>query len=304
MTNSVENEDISNFMQDHKPFVALVLRESYNLCLFNKKMRTMEHLLSIIAALLYCSAISMIVPGLVQNTGIKLKLVFVLAALAIASHGWLLSDLILNPHGQNFSILNVASLIGFIICLVMSLAMLKTRLWFLLPVIYSFAAINLLAATFLPSTFLTHFAGKVELLVHITIALFAYSTLSIGALYALQLAWLDHKLKTKKSLTMNPNLPPLMMVERHLFKIVLIGTVLLTATLLTGAVYIKEMFLPENAHKAVLSFIAWILYCILLWGHYRQGWRGKKVLWLSISGTTLLTLAYFGSRFVREIILN
>uniref|UniRef100_A0A5Q0TK15 Inner membrane protein YpjD n=2 Tax=Vibrio algicola TaxID=2662262 RepID=A0A5Q0TK15_9VIBR len=267
-------------------------------------MRTMEHLLSIIAALLYCSAISMIIPGLVQSTGIKIKLVFVLAALAITTHGWLLSDLILNPYGQNFSILNVASLISFIVCLTLSLAMLKTRLWFLLPVVYSFAVINLLAATFLPSTFLTHFDGKVELLLHITIALFAYSTLSIGALYALQLAWLDHKLKAKKALTINPNLPPLMMVERHLFKIILIGTLLLTATLLTGAIYIKEMFDPENAHKAVLSFIAWALYCILLWGHYRQGWRGKKVLWLSISGTTLLTLAYFGSRFVREIILN
>lgn len=267
-------------------------------------MSNMENLLSIVAVLFYFAATCMIVPGLVNRSGIQIKLVFALALCALAAHGWLVSDLIYNPHGQNFSILNVASLIGFIICFVLTVSMWKTRLWFLLPVVYSFAAINLCAANFLPSTFMTHFEGKIELLVHITIALFAYSTLTIGALFALQLAWLDYQLKTKKSLVINPNLPPLMMVERHLFKIILIGTLLLTATLVTGLIYTDGMFSSENAHKSVLSFIAWILYCILLWGHFQQGWRGRRVLWLSISGTTLLTLAYFGSRFVREVILN
>lgn len=267
-------------------------------------MSNMENLLSIIAVVFYFAATCMIVPGLVHSSGIRIKLVFTLAILAISTHGWLISDLIINPNGQNLSILNVASLIGFIICLVLSISMWKTRLWFLLPVVYSFSAINLAAANFLPSTFMTHFEGRIELLIHISIALFAYSTLMIGALYALQLAWLDHQLKSKKSIIINPNLPPLMMVERHLFKIILIGTLLLTATLVTGAIYVDGMFAPPNAHKAVLSFVAWALYCILLWGHYQQGWRGRKVLWLSISGATLLTLAYFGSRFVREIILH
>lgn len=264
----------------------------------------MENILSILAVILYFAATCTIVPGLVQRSGISIKLVFTLALLALGIHGWLISDFIFNPNGQNMSLLNVASLIGFIICFVLTISMWKTRLWFLLPVVYSFSAINLGAAAFLPSTFITHFEGHIELLIHITIALFAYSTLTIGALFALQLAWLDHQLKRKKSLVINPNLPPLMMVERHLFKIILIGTVLLTITLITGAVYTEGMFSTSNAHKSVLSFIAWILYSILLWGHYQQGWRGKRVLWLSISGTTLLTLAYFGSRFVREIILN
>ncbi len=264
----------------------------------------MENLLSILSVVLYFAAICMIVPGLTHQTGIRTQYVFSFAAAALLTHAWLLSDLILDPSGQNFSILNVASLIGFIICLVMSLAMFKARLWFLLPVVYSFSAINLAAATFIPSTFMTHFEDKVALLFHITIALFSYSTLTIGALFALQLAWLDHKLKAKKSLAINPNLPPLMMVERQLFKIVMIGTLLLTATLITGTLYVKGMWSSENAHKSVLSFVAWLIYCILLWGHYQKGWRGKKVLWLSISGTAVLTLAYFGSRFVREVILT
>ncbi len=264
----------------------------------------MDSLIAIAAAILYVLAIATIIPGLSQQSGIKVKTVFASAACALVFHAWILSDLIFDGSGQNLSILNVASLISFIVSLVMSVAMLKNRLWFLLPVVYSFAAINLSAATFLPSTFIRHLENDPKLLIHISFALFSYATLTIGALYALQLAWLDHKLKTKKSLAINPNLPPLMMVERQLFKIILIGNLLLTATLITGFVFVQDMFAQGKAHKGILSFIAWIVYSILLWGHYRKGWRGKKVTWFAVAGATLLTLAYFGSRFVKEIILS
>lgn len=264
----------------------------------------MDNLIAVVAAILYSLAIATIVPGLVHQTGIRVKTVFVSAVIALAFHAWLLSDLILGYSGQNLSILNVASLISFIISLVMSGAMLKTRLWFLLPVVYSFSAINLIAAAFLPSTYITHLEQDPKLLIHISLALFSYSTLTIGALYALQLAWLDHKLKAKKALAINPNLPPLLMVERQLFNIILIGNVLLTGTLLTGFVFVQDMFAQGKAHKGILSFIAWVVYSVLLWGHYRKGWRGRKVTWFAVAGATLLTLAYFGSRFVREIILN
>ncbi|EOB6242109.1 inner membrane protein YpjD [Vibrio vulnificus] len=264
----------------------------------------MDSIIAIGATILYGLAIATIVPGLAHQTGIKAKTVLISASLALVFHAWLLSDLIFEGYGQNLSILNVASLISFIISLVMSAAMLKNRLWFLLPVVYSFAAINLSAATFLPSTFIKHLENDPKLLIHISLALFSYATLTIGALYALQLAWLDHKLKAKKSLVINPNLPPLLMVERQLFKIIMIGNLLLTATLATGFVFVHDMFAEGKAHKAVLSFIAWLVYSTLLWGHYQKGWRGKKVTWFAVAGSTLLTLAYFGSRFVKEIILS
>ncbi len=264
----------------------------------------MDNVIAIVATLLYILSIATIVPSLVHQTGIRAKSVFVSASFALVFHAWLLGDLILNGTGQNLSMLNVASLISFIISLVMSVAMFKTRLWFLLPVVYSFSAINVAAAAFLPGTFITHLENDPKLLIHISLALFSYSTLSIGALYAIQLAWLDYKLKKKKALAINPNLPPLLMVERQLFKIILIGNVLLTGTLLTGFVFVQDMLAQGKAHKAILSFIAWIVYTVLLWGHYQQGWRGRKVTWFAIAGATLLTLAYFGSRFVREIILG
>lgn len=264
----------------------------------------MDDIIAVIAALLYVLAIATIIPGLVHQTGIRTRTVFFSAALALVFHAWLLSDLIFDTSGQNLSMLNVASLISFITALVMSIAMLRTKLWFILPVVYSFSAINLTAAAFVPSVFMTHLQHDPRLLVHITFALFSYSTLTIGALYALQLAWLHYKLKTKKAMAINPNLPPLMMVERQLFNIILIGNVLLTGTLITGFFFVEDMFAQGKAHKGILSFIAWIIYSVLLWGHYQKGWRGRKVTWFAVAGATLLTLAYFGSRFVKEIILT
>ncbi len=264
----------------------------------------MDKVIAIVASFFYCLAIATIIPGLVQRTGIKIKGVLLSAVAALIFHGWLLGDLIFNYAGQNLSILNVASLISFIISLVMTVTIVNTRLWFMLPVVYSFSAINVAAASFVPGSFITHLEHNIGLLFHISLALFSYSTLTIGALYALQLAWLDNKLKQKKSLVINPNLPPLLTVERQLFRIILIGYLLLTGTLITGFSYLEALFGTGNAHKGILSFIAWIVYSVLLWGHYRQGWRGKKVTWYALAGSCLLTLAYFGSRFVREIILR
>lgn len=97
-----------------------------------------------------------------------------------------------------------------------------------------------------------------------------------------------------------------MMVERQLFKIILVGNSLLTVTLITGFIFIQDMLAQGKLHKAVLSLLAWGgVYSVLLWGgHYQRGWRGRRVVWFSLIGAFLLTLAYFGSRFVKEIIIG
>ncbi|PSV22349.1 MULTISPECIES: inner membrane protein YpjD [unclassified Photobacterium] len=264
----------------------------------------MDMLLAIPAVGFYLIALLLVIPGLANNNGIKVTPVFAAACMAIIFHILLLKDLIFAGAGQNLSILNVASLISVIIACLTTVAMLKMRIWFLLPVIYSFAAINLAASALLPGAFITHLEAHPQVLLHISLALFSYSTLTIASLYAIQLAWLDHKLKHKKSLAMNPNIPPLMMVERQLFKIIIVGYALLTVTLLTGYLFINDIIAQGKTHKAILSLLAWGVYSVLLWGHYQKGWRGRRVIWFSLVGAFLLTLAYFGSRFVKEIIIG
>lgn len=256
------------------------------------------------AVFLYLTAIFLVLPGLLHQSGIKAKNVLTLAFIALLLHLSTLLDSVFNITGQNLSILNVASLVSFIISLALSCAMLKTRLWFLLPIAYGFSALSLIASALIPGTYITHMEQAPGLLIHISLALFAYSTLMIATLYSLQLAWLDFKLKSKATQALNPNLPPLMKIERQLFNIILLGNGLLTLTLMSGVFFVNDFLESGKGHKALLSFIAWIVFNILLWGHFKRGWRGKKVTWFAVVGASLLTLAYFGSRFVREIILS
>lgn len=99
-------------------------------------------------------------------------------------------------------------------------------------------------------------------------------------------------------------MPPLMSIERKMFHITQIGVVLLTLTLCTGLLYMDNLFSKENVHKAVLSIMAWFVYIVLLWGHYHEGWRGRRVVWFSFAGAFLLTLAYFGSRLIQQVMVR
>ncbi|ENK9318290.1 TPA: cytochrome c biogenesis protein CcsA, partial [Escherichia coli] len=91
-------------------------------------------------------------------------------------------------------------------------------------------------------------------------------------------------------------------IERKMFHITQIGVVLLTLTLCTGLFYMHNLFSMENIDKAVLSIVAWFVYIVLLWGHYHEGWRGRRVVWFNVAGAVILTLAYFGSRIVQQLI--
>ena len=225
------------------------------------------------------------------------------AVVALVCHAIALEARILpgGDSGQNLSLLNVGSLVSLMICTVMTIVASRNRGWLLLPVVYAFALINLAFATFMPNEFITHLEATPGMMVHIGLSLFSYATLIIAALYALQLAWIDYQLKNKK-LAFNNEMPPLMSIERKMFHITQIGVVLLTLTLCTGLFYMHNLFSMENIDKAVLSIIAWFVYIVLLWGHYHEGWRGRRVVWFNVAGAGILTLAYFGSRILQQFV--
>jgi ABC-type uncharacterized transport system permease subunit len=43
---------------------------------------------------------------------------------------------------------------------------------------------------------------------------------------------------------------------------------------------------------------------VLLWGRFRFGWRGRTALRWTLVGFVVLMLAYFGSKFVLELVLH
>ncbi|TXP75332.1 inner membrane protein YpjD [Escherichia coli] len=275
---------------------------------------------ALLALVAYSVSLALIVPGLLQKNGGWRRMAIISAVIALVCHAIALEARILpdGDSGQNLSLLNVGSLVSLMICTVMTIVASRNRGWLLLPIVYAFALINLALATFMPNEYITHLEATPGMLVHIGLSLFSYATLIIAALYALQLAWIDYQLKNKK-LAFNQEMPPLMSIERKMFHITQIGVVLLTLTLCTGLFYMHNLFsmenidkavlsivawfvYMENIDKAVLSIVAWFVYIVLLWGHYHEGWRGRRVVWFNVAGAVILTLAYFGSRIVQQLI--
>ena len=99
-------------------------------------------------------------------------------------------------------------------------------------------------------------------------------------------------------------LPPLNAMERLLFQLLGIGFALLSIGLLTGFVYLDDMFAQHLVHKTVLSIVAWCVFGTLLLGRYLWGWRGQRAVSWTLAGLAFLVLAYFGSKFVLELILQ
>jgi ABC-type uncharacterized transport system permease subunit len=162
---------------------------------------------------------------------------------------------------------------------------------------------------------------------HLTLAMLAYSLFTIGALHALLMALLEGTLHGDRfragrhdagarperhgggpGLLAGPlsSLPPLLTLERLLFHILTLGFVLLTLTLITGAVFSEEVFgrAIRFNHKTLFAIVSWVIFGLLLAGRWRYGWRGRKALRWTLAGFVTLLIAYVGSRFVLEVVLS
>jgi len=241
---------------------------------------------------------------LFHPNGPNKAIVISFGVLGLIAHTLTTLHYIFNNQDINFALSNVVSLVSLLITLAITIIALKVKINLLLPVTYSFSGIWQLVSIFIPHNQMASISlVQIPLFSHITLALVAYCILIIATLYSFQVTYINIKLKNK-NLSAISNLPPLMQVEKQLFSILLIGTLCLMLSQVIGFIFMESFISKSNAHKTVLSLTALVLYIIILWGHYRKGWRGHKVLTLTVSASILLTLAYFGSRFVKEFLLH
>lgn len=141
---------------------------------------------------------------------------------------------------------------------------------------------------------------------HLLVAMMAYSLLTIAALHALLMTVVERHLHHPATHPILTNLPPLLAMEKLLFRIIWIGFVLLTLTLASGIVFSKEVFGQPLTftHKTLFGFISWGVFAALLIGRQLYGWRGRIAIRWTLTGFATLLLAYIGSKFVLEVILS
>ncbi|MGL4768573.1 MAG: cytochrome C assembly family protein [Formosimonas sp.] len=142
---------------------------------------------------------------------------------------------------------------------------------------------------------------------HIALAVLTSAVL-LGAFVLAILLWLQtrrlHALSPKPSLL--DRLPPVLSLEKKLFRTIGAGFVLLMVLIGSGMLFGEHVWGRALAfnHKVVLTLLAWLVFAVLLIGRYIYGWRGLVAVRATIIGFALLFLAYVGTHFVLDVILK
>ncbi|MCK5647349.1 MAG: cytochrome c biogenesis protein CcsA [Gammaproteobacteria bacterium] len=214
----------------------------------------------------------------------------------------LFSDTI-TSHGLNPSFVNSFSLASSLVVFLYLLAELRKPVETLGVLIFPVAGLAVFLQLFWPgeSNLSTQ---SFELQVHILLSLLAYGLLAIAAVQSIILLIQNRYLKNKHPGGFIRSLPALQSMEALLFQMIKVGFTLLTLALLSGFIFLENIFAQHLVHKTVLSMVAWLLFAILLWGRWHFGWRGKKAINFTLGGFIFLMLAYFGSKIVLEVILH
>jgi ABC-type uncharacterized transport system permease subunit len=230
--------------------------------------------------------------------------ILLISGIAVALHASLVYPSIMTPHGLDLGFFNAVSLIFLLTAALLMLASFQEPVENLGIPVFPGAALSIGLMLLFPSPHVATEPSSWQLDIHILISLLAYSILGLAVLQALLLAIQDRHLHNRQPGGFIRSLPPLQTMESLMFQMVAIGFALLTLALVTGILFLKDIFAQHLVHKTVLSIIAWVVFATLLWGRWRYGWRSRLAINWTVGGFVVLMLAYFGSKFVLELVLN
>jgi ABC-type uncharacterized transport system permease subunit len=256
----------------------------------------------IVSVILYLVASYNIVREL--RTAALYRLSIRVAWIAALCHAVYASSMFLQSGGVNFSFFNTASLVSLLVVLLLLSAAFSHPVDKLGLALYPLAAAMLVLDMSVSVKPHVLHERSLPMDVHILSSVIAFSLLNIAALQSILLAIQDRQIRSRHPHRFILSLPPLQTMETLLFQMIGTGMVFLSVSLLSGFLFIEDLFAQHLAHKTVLSIIAWLVFSGLLLGRSRYGWRGEIAIRWTLTGFAVLLLAYFGSKMVLEIILQ
>lgn len=224
----------------------------------------------------------------------------------VIAHAFIVWRLLFHGEGVNLSFAVSLSLIGFLLamwsCVSGSLMPVPGMARRTLPLV----AVATVLPVILPTPHWLPYSTDLVASAHLVVALLAFSLLVIAAVQAAAMLALQADLRQGLATPSGTAMPPVLTLERWLFGLIAIGFVLLTATLVSGAIFSESLFGKpvQFTHKTLFSGLAWLLFGVLLAGRWRWGWRGRKALRWVVIGSLLLLIGYAGSKFVLEVLLG
>jgi ABC-type uncharacterized transport system permease subunit len=260
-----------------------------------------------VAIMLYLTCSVLLLLSFKQHPALKtinIKLLLIPGFLGLVAHGIVLYMSMASPIGVNLGFYNALSLISAFITLSTLISTLRHPVEILCALMMPFASLFIVLDITNTTTHLIAPGSSSGIIFHILSSLIAYSILGLSAMYAVLLSIQNSFLHRHQPGGIIRLLPPLKTMESLLFETIFIGFICLTISLLTGLIYLEDMFAQRLAHKTVLSIIAWLVFATLLFGHKFMGWRGRTAIRWTLGGLFSLMLAYFGSKFVLEVLLT
>jgi ABC-type uncharacterized transport system permease subunit len=235
---------------------------------------------------------------------VKSRTLLVPGFVALIAHIITLEQSMLSPIGINIGFYNALSLSAAFIILFTLLTALRHPIELLGIVALPIAALSIGFDQARGSTHLLPPGSSNGLILHVMSSLIAYSVLALAALHAMTLSVQNSYLHRHQPGGPIRLLPPLKTMESLLFETITIGFVCLSISLVSGLAFLQNMFAQHLAHKTILSIVAWCVFGILLLGRWWLGWRGRTAIRWTLGGFVSLLLAYFGSKFVLEVLLH
>lgn len=259
---------------------------------------------ALVAALLYIAASLLQARRAANRSDNSQMAVYSLSIIAVVLHGYAAASAMVADDGYSFSLFHAGSLIFWMVNVSLLVSLLWRPLQNLMVVLFPLSALSVMLSALLPSegTLLTNLSGG--MLAHIGTSILAYAVLVIAAVQAGAVAAQDYQLRHRQTRGLVQLLPPLQLMENMLFEIVWIGLVLLTVSIGSGFIFVNDFFAQHLVHKTVLSICAWLLFATLLWGRHALGWRSQVAARFTLGGFVALALAYAGSKFVLELVLQ
>ena len=256
----------------------------------------------LIATMLYAAAVGLLWRSTARDAG-QHRGWIPLAALAVLFHAETHAEAWRLLQGPDMHFFAALSLVGLGMAALTTAFGASGRMPALGIVVFPLAAASLLAYRAYGHAGTASDLGW-RLQLHAWLALLAYATLGLSAVLAIFLWAQERALRRREFRGWLRALPPLTELESLMFRSIAVGFVLLTATLLTGMLFVDNLLAQHLVHKTVLSVLSWLAFGALLLGRWRRGWRGTTAVRWTLIAMALLVLAFFGSKFVLEMVLH
>jgi ABC-type uncharacterized transport system permease subunit len=231
---------------------------------------------------------------------------WVLILVAIIGHSDAIMHMMRNGGPFSIGLLEAMSLLGWTLAVLACLIFIDKQSRVLGSILMLSAAVGAALGTGLGGVGRSYAeaTGGWDLTAHILLSMAAAALLFAAAATALLLVFLDRRLRTRRLADLPSALPPLDALEKLMFRLIAAGFGFLTLALLTGFVFVTNLFTQNLVQKTVLSLIAWLVFGVLLIGRVRFGWRGRSAVRWTLCGFGILALAYFGVKFVLEYVFG